>query len=65
MAYKKASELKKGNKVILDGVLCEIVSIELSALGKHGTKKVRIIATSEEGETKIIIKPSDVLVESR
>ncbi len=63
MQRKKASELKKGDKAMIDGQLCEIISVELSALGKHGTKKCRIIAAAPSQETKVVVKPADVLIE--
>lgn len=64
MKRKKASELKKGDKVMLDGNLCNIISIELSALGKHGAKKCRIVASDvSSGEMKVVIKPADILLE--
>lgn len=61
--FKKASELKKSENVLIDGEKCEIVSIELSTLGKHGAKKCRIVAIASSGETKVAIKPADVLIE--
>ena len=63
MARKKCSELKKEEWIILDGAKCQIESVEISALGKHGSKKVRILAKTEKGEMKVAIKPAEVLIE--
>lgn len=66
MPRKKASELKKGDQVMLDGSLSKIISIEVSDLGKHGTKKCRIVAQdASSGEMKVVIKPADILLETQ
>ena len=56
---KKASELKQGDKVVIAGKKCVIKGIELSEIGKHGSKKCRIEAESESGEKVVIIRPED------
>ena len=70
MKRKKASELKKGDKAMIDGTLCEIISIEISTgvgkggEGKQKAKRCRIVATSiDTKETKVSIKPADALIE--
>lgn len=56
---KKAKELKKGDKIKIAGEPCLIEEIELSDIGKQGTKKVRIVAKKESGEKLVIIRPAD------
>ncbi|MEK6852791.1 MAG: hypothetical protein AABX59_02830 [Nanoarchaeota archaeon] len=70
MRRKKASELKKGDKAMIDGALCEIVSTELSVgigkggKGKQKAKKCRIVAiVLGTKETKVSVKPADALIE--
>ena len=54
-----AKELKKGNKIILSGQQCVIEDIELSDIGKHGKRKVRIVLKTKKGEKIVIIRPED------
>jgi translation initiation factor 5A len=50
--------------VLIDGVPCRVVQIEISAPGKHGSAKMRITGMGIfDGHKKIIIKPSDADVE--
>ncbi len=56
---KKAKELKKGDKIKIGGKIFTIEDIEISEIGKQGTRKVRILAKSAESEKIIIIRPED------
>jgi translation elongation factor P/translation initiation factor 5A len=56
---KKAKDLKKGDKVSIGGEKLEIVTIEVSGIGKQGTQKCRIEASKSSGEKIVIIRPSD------
>lgn len=56
---KKAKELKKEDKIRIAGKWFRIVEIEISEIGKQGTRKVRIIAIDEKGEKIVIIRPED------
>ena len=56
---KKAKELKKGDKITLAGKKFIVEEIEISDIGKQGTKKVRLIAKSDSGEKITIIRPED------
>ena len=56
---KKASELKKGDKIKIAGKTCAIENIEISDIGKQGTRKVRIEAKTVQGEKVILIRPED------
>ena len=59
MVSKKAKDLKKGDFVLIGGEKLKVDSIEISDIGKQGTKKVRIAALKNNGERVIIIRPSD------
>ena len=56
---KKAQDLKKGNKVSMGEETIVIEEIEMSDLGKHGTKKCRIVGKKENNEKVVIIRPAD------
>ena len=55
---KKASELKKGEKIKILNKLWVIENIEISDIGKQGSKKCRI-ELSSNGEKMAIIRPSE------
>jgi translation initiation factor 5A len=48
----QATSLKVGNYVILEGVPCKVVSIQISKPGKHGHAKVRIVGVGLIDEKK-------------
>lgn len=56
---KKASELKKEDKIKIAGRDFVIENIETSEIGKQGTKKCRIEAKDETGEKIVVIRPED------
>ncbi len=56
---KLAKELKKGDKIIAAGKLFSIEIIELSEIGKQGTRKVRLELVDEKKEKIVIIRPED------
>jgi translation elongation factor P/translation initiation factor 5A len=56
---KPAKELKKGDRIIIAGKTFIVENIEISDIGKQGTKKVRIEAKTEQGEKIVIIRPED------
>lgn len=56
---KLAKELKKGDKIIVAGKLFSIEIIELSEIGKQGTRKVRLELVDEKKEKIVIIRPED------
>ena len=61
---KKAIELKKGEKIKMAGKTCVIEEVEISEIGKQGTRKVRIVAKTPEGKMISIIRPEDYPVET-
>ncbi len=56
---KLAKDLKKGDTINLAGKKVKVMSIEISDIGKQGTKKCRIEAVTPEGEKIAIIRPED------
>ena len=64
MTKKKAVEIKKGDAILIGGESLTVEEIEVSDIGKQGTKKVRIVAKKKSGENVIIIRPEDYPVES-
>jgi len=56
---KQAKELKKDDEIIIADQKCTILEIEISDIGKHGKRKVRIEAQTEKGEKIVIIRPED------
>jgi len=60
---KLAKEIKKGDKLVIGGEELDIEEVEMSDIGKQGTKKVRIVAKKKSGESVSIIRPEDYPVE--
>jgi translation elongation factor P/translation initiation factor 5A len=56
---KQAKDLAKGNKITIADQLCNVQEIEISDIGKHGKRKVRIQASASSGEKIVIIRPED------
>jgi translation initiation factor 5A len=53
-------DLKVGKYVMIDGVPCRVVEIEVSAPGKHGAAKMRVTAIGIfDGTKRTLLKPSD------
>ncbi|MEK6827417.1 MAG: hypothetical protein AABX99_02955 [Nanoarchaeota archaeon] len=62
---KLANQLKKGDKIILASQEYSIEELEISDIGKHGMRKVRIVAVSPKQEKIILIRPEDYPFESK
>lgn len=56
---KKAKELKKGETIKIAGKSFTIQTLEVSDIGKQGTRKVRIEAIDKDGEKIVVIRPED------
>jgi len=56
---KLAKDITKGDKIDIAGKPCVVEELELSDIGKHGKRKVRIVAITPENEKIIIIRPDD------
>ena len=61
---KQAKELNIGDKINLAGKKCTVENIEISDIGKHGKRKVRIVALTDSQEKVIIIRPEDYPLDS-
>jgi len=53
------SEIKVGDKVMIDDTYYKVTSFEKSNVGKHGKVKCRIEAVDEKGNEKVIIRVAD------
>ena len=62
---KLANQLKKGDKIILANQEYSIEELEISDIGKHGMRKVRIVALSSNKEKMTLIRPEDYPFESK
>lgn len=56
---KQAKELKKGENIKIADQICNVENIEISDIGKHGKRKVRIEAKTSSGEKIVVIRPED------
>lgn len=56
---KQAKDLKKGDKIKIANKDFLVDEIEISEIGKHGKRKVRVVAVSITGEKMIVIRPED------
>lgn len=56
---KKASQLKKGDKVKIADQSGIIEAIETSDIGKQGKRKCRLVVKLDNGESAVIIRPED------
>ncbi len=62
--YATAKDMKPGKFILIDGVPCRVVDLEMSAPGKHGSAKVRITAIGIfDSQKKTLLKPGDGDVE--
>ena len=62
--FSKAKELKPGKYVIIDGIPCRVVSIDVSKPGKHGAAKMRVVAMGMfENVKKTLLVPTDAEIE--
>lgn len=56
---KKAEELKKGDQIKIGADVLTVDIVEVSDMGKQGTKKCRIEALNAKGERVTLIRPAD------
>jgi len=64
MVKKKAAEIKAGDRIKIAGKSCLVKTVEISDIGKQGTRKVRIAAHTPEGEKIVIVRPEDYPIDS-
>ena len=65
MVRKRASEVKKGDIMIIAGEELEVEEVEISDIGKQGTKKVRIVAKKKSGERVTMVRPDEYPIETK
>jgi translation initiation factor 5A len=59
-----ANQCQKGTSIVLDGVACKVVDVEISKPGKHGHSKVRISAVGLIDDRKrIVVMPGHDSIE--
>lgn len=54
-----AKDLKKGDKIIFDGLNLTVEKVEVSKIAKHGKAKCRIETLNENKEKKVFITQAD------
>jgi len=66
MSYRigRVGELRVGSYAVVEGEPCQIVSIQKSKPGKHGSAKFRCIAVSLlDGSKRSFVSPVDTMIE--
>lgn len=59
-----AKEIKEGRYMMIDGIPCRVVQIDISKSGKHGSAKMRIVGIGVfDGQKKIALTPGDADVQ--
>ncbi|HLC50125.1 MAG TPA: translation initiation factor IF-5A [Candidatus Nanoarchaeia archaeon] len=59
-----ANQVQKGTSILLDGVACKVVDVEISKPGKHGHSKVKISAVGLLDDRKrIVVMPGHDAIE--
>ncbi|MCL4411386.1 translation initiation factor IF-5A [Candidatus Marsarchaeota archaeon] len=52
-------EIRVNRYIVIDGIPCKVVDIEISSPGKHGSAKMRVTAIGIfDGQKKTLLKPS-------
>ena len=64
MGKKKAIEIKKDDTIKIAGEELLVEEVEVSDMGKQGTKKVRFVAKKKNGEKIVLIRPEEYPIES-
>jgi translation elongation factor P/translation initiation factor 5A len=60
---KEAKSLKKGDKIMLTNQEFLVEEVEISDIGKHGKRKVRLVALNGKKEKMVVIRPEDYPIE--
>ncbi len=64
ITYGSMKDLRPGKFLLIDGVPCRVVEIDVSSPGKHGAAKMRITAVGIfDGQKKTLLKPSSADIE--
>jgi translation initiation factor 5A len=59
VSFSSMKEIKVGRFILIDGIPCKVVDIEISSPGKHGHAKMRVTAIGVfDGQKKTLLQPS-------
>ncbi|MEM1688835.1 MAG: translation initiation factor IF-5A [Candidatus Anstonellales archaeon] len=62
--FATGKDLKVGKYVVIDGIPCRVVEIDVSKPGKHGAAKMRVTGIGLfGGEKKVLLIPADAEVQ--
>ena len=62
--FAKAGQMKEGQFIVIDEMICKIYSIQKSKPGKHGAAKIRMVANGVFLDKKTnLLKPADADIE--
>ncbi len=62
--FAQVGQMKLGQFIVIDGIICKIDTMDKSKPGKHGAAKIRMTATGVfTGKKMNLLKPSDTDVE--
>jgi len=62
--FGQVGQLKLGQFIVIEGVICKIDTMDRSKPGKHGAAKIRMTATGVFNNKKMnLLKPADTAVE--
>lgn len=62
--YSSMKEIKPGRFLLIDGVPCRVVELDVSSPGKHGAAKMRVTAVGIfDGVKRTLLKPSSADIE--
>lgn len=60
---KLAKDIKSGDKINLSGDVYIVKEVEISDIGKQGTKKVRFVLEDSNGKNEVIVRPDNYPIE--
>ncbi len=64
ITYAPAKDMRVGRYIMIEGVACRVVDIDISSPGKHGSAKMRLVALGIfDGQKKTLLMPSHAEVE--
>ncbi len=64
ITYAPAKDMRVGRYIMIEGVACRVVDIDISSPGKHGSAKMRVVALGIfDGQKKTLLAPSHSEVE--
>ena len=62
--YASMKDIRPGRFILIDGVPCRVVELDVSSPGKHGAAKMRVTAVGIfDGQKRTLLKPSSADIE--